>query len=91
MPVANAGFQKTPAMVLVMLLATAPQPKWEKFEMSNAENIALKIIELLEGVKSQMELLRAEANHNGWDARQLSIAITELEGSQLRLANARPE
>jgi hypothetical protein len=56
-----------------------------------AEGIALDIIELLEVAKAKMEVLRAESTSNGWDARQLSIAITELEGSQLRLANARPE
>jgi len=58
---------------------------------SATEDIALEIIQLLEVVKDKMDALRADTSTNGWDARQLSIAITELEGSQLRLANARPE
>lgn len=53
--------------------------------------IAMKLIELMEGAKITMESLRAEAASNGWNARALSIALTELETSQLWLANARPE
>jgi hypothetical protein len=85
-------------MVLVMLLATAPQPTLGRIKLSETnDDIAIEIIQTLEVVKAKMELLRsgsvntAGTGGNGWDARQLSIAITELEGSQLRLANARPE
>ncbi len=56
-----------------------------------SEAIALKIIELMEGVKISMESLRTNASTNGWNARALSIALTELETSQLWLANAKPE
>lgn len=55
--------------------------------------VEAKIIELMEHVKISMETLRANAGEkgNGWNARALSIALTDLETSRLWLANARPE
>ena len=60
-----------------------------------AENIALEIIEHLEIAKAKMELIREGSRPqsgvgNSWDARQLSIAITDLESSQLRFMKASP-
>jgi len=59
----------------------------------SADAIALEIIGLMEQAKTRLEALREGAMkmENPFDARNLSVAITYLEDSQLRLANARPE
>jgi hypothetical protein len=58
-------------------------------ETNAADVLFLEAIEASETFLAKLEALRG--GNFGWDARQLSIAITDLEASQLRLANARPE
>ncbi len=60
-------------------------------DVQTSEEIAVRVIELLEHAKMAMEALRVASPQNGWNPRGLSVAITELETSQLWLANARPE
>ena len=56
--------------------------------MGDYNKAALELIVLMEQAKQKMESLRVSTS--GFDMRALSIAITEMETAQLRLANARP-
>lgn len=47
------------------------------------------IIQATEQAKENMDALKADKDA-GWDARALSIAVTNLETAQLWVANARP-
>lgn len=55
----------------------------------NLENF-VEIVSLMEQAKQKMEYLR-DNEKTTWNSRALSIAITNLETSQLWLANAKPE
>lgn len=59
----------------------------------DAEDIAIRLISLMENCKIAIESLRLNAGGqgNGWDARGLSIAMTHLETAQLWVANAKAD
>jgi hypothetical protein len=59
--------------------------------MTTSDAAAIEVIQLMEQARLHMETLRAAAAENGFNARALSVAITELETAQLWMANARPE
>lgn len=54
------------------------------------DNHDIQLIQDMESIKDRLEALRGACLTNGYDGRQLAIAITELEGAQLRFANSRP-
>ncbi len=58
---------------------------------SDADTIAIELINLMEAARLRIDQLRTEAAVHGFDVRALSIAMTELETAQLWVANARPE
>ena len=58
--------------------------------MNEYDKIAVEIIQYMELAKQKLERLRADSA-SGFNARALSVAITELETSQLWVANARPD
>lgn len=57
--------------------------------MFDADATMLEAIQLLEGAKLKIEMIRAAKVEERFDGRALSIAVTHLETSQLWVANAR--